>query len=422
MFSKRSFLKGAVGVTAATAFAPAMASAVQTEGSRRNLASDVAPISVEERKARVARAQELMKEHGLSAVLIEPGSSMQYFAGIRWGRSERLTAVIIPVEGDIAVVTPYFEEPTVRERMSFGEDVRTWHEHESPFARVAEILKDRGVAGGVVGFEPTVRYFVVEGLKSEGIEVGDGWPVTYGCRMIKTTHELQLMHKANEITLRAYGEVWDKLEAGMTPADINAMMRSAQSAFGGTGIWGMALLAEASAYPHGTNTPQSLKEGDIVLMDCGCSVEGYRSDISRTFVFGEASKRQRDVWNTVREGQNVAMAAAQIGRPTGTVDDAVRQYYESQGWGPDYQTPGLSHRTGHGIGMDIHEPVNFVRGEETPLAPGMCFSNEPGLYDFDAFGVRIEDCIYMGNTGPKWFTEPPESLEKPIGRLAPVPS
>lgn len=422
MFSKRSFLKGTLGVAAASAIGPTALSVAQSASGLSNIAGNAVPIAVEERKARVARAQELMREHGLSAVLIEPGASMLYFAGIRWGRSERLTAVIIPVEGDIAVVTPYFEEPTVRERMSFGDDVRTWHEHESPFARVAEILKDRGVGGGVVGFEPTVRYFVVEGLKGEGIAVGDGWPVTYGCRMIKTTHELQLMHKANEITLKAYEEVWDELEAGMAPSDINAMMRRAQTALGGSGIWGMALLAEASAYPHGTNTPQSLKEGDIVLMDCGCSVEGYRSDISRTFVFGEPSKRQQEVWNTVRQGQNVAMAAAQIGRPTGSVDDAVRQFYESQGWGPDYQTPGLSHRTGHGIGMDIHEPVNFVRGETAPLAPGMCFSNEPGLYDFDAFGVRIEDCIYMTETGPKWFTEPPESLEQPIGKLAPVPS
>ena len=424
MFSKRSFLKGAVGTAAVSALAPSVFSSASAQPANgfANLAADAVPITVEERRARVARAQELMKENGLSAMLIEPGSSMLYFSGIRWGRSERLTAVVIPAEGEIAVVTPYFEEPSVRERMSFGDDVRTWHEHESPFVRVAEILKDRGVAGGVVGFEPTVRYFVVEGLKGQGIEVGDGWPVTYGCRMIKTTHELQLMHKANEITLRAYGEVWNKLEAGMTPADINALMRSAQTGFGGRGVWTMALLAEASAYPHGTNTPQSLKEGDIVLMDCGCNVEGYQSDISRTFVFGEASQRQHEVWNTVREGQNVAMAAAQIGKPTGSVDDAVRKYYESQGWGPGYQTPGLSHRTGHGIGMDGHEPVNFVRGEATLLAPGMCFSNEPGLYDFDAFGVRIEDCIYMTEAGPKWFTEPPESLEKPLGRLAAVPS
>lgn len=422
MFSKRSFLKGALGAVAVSAVAPSISSARQPQNGMMNIAKDAVPISVEERLKRVARAQELMRENGLSAVLIEPGSSMLYFSGIRWGRSERLTAVIIPAKGDIAVVTPYFEEPSVRERMSFGDDVRTWHEHESPFARVAEILKDRGVDGGVVGFEPTVRYFVVEGLKREGIAVGDGWPVTYGCRMIKTTHELQLMHKASDITLRAYGEIWNKFEAGMTPADINSLMRSAQTSFGGKGVWTMALLAEASAYPHGTGQPQSLKEGDIILMDCGCNVEGYQSDISRTFVFGEASKRQREVWNTVREGQNVAFAAAKIGRPTGSVDDAVRRYYESQGWGPDYQTPGLSHRTGHGIGMDGHEPVNFVRGEKTPLAPGMCFSNEPGLYDFSAFGVRIEDCIYMTETGPKWFTEPPESIEKPLGSLAAVPS
>lgn len=424
MQSKRTFLKGVAGTAllAATPFSSLGAAAQQGGGSLLDITGDMRPISVAERQQRVARAQALMQEAGLSALLIEPGSSMLYFTGIRWRRSERLTAVVIPAKGEIAVVTPYFEEPSVRESMTFGDDVRTWHEHENPFERVAQILKDRGVAGGTIGMEPTVRYFVVEGLKQLGVSVGDGWPVAYGCRMIKSTHELRLMHKANEVTLRAYGEVWDKLDAGMTPADINNLMRGAQRSLGGQGVWTMALLAEASAYPHGTGLPQTLKEGDIVLMDCGCNVEGYQSDISRTFVFGEPSARQREVWNTVRQGQKVVWDAARIGRPAGEVDDAVRRYYESLGWGPGYQTPGLSHRTGHGIGMDGHEPVNFVRDEKTPLMPGMCFSNEPGLYSFEEFGVRIEDCLYMTQTGPKWFTEPPESLDAPIGRLAPVPN
>ncbi len=421
MYSKRSFLKTAAGAAAFTALSPFAGASLARQSGYADITGDAVPISVNERRERIAKAQALMQEAGVSALLIEPGSSMLYFAGIRWGRSERLTAVIIPARGDIAIVTPYFEEPTVRERMSFGDDVRTWHEHENPFARVAQILKDRGVAGGTVALEPTVRYFVAEGLKNQGITVGDGWNISYGCRMIKSTHELQLMHKANEVTLRAYGDVWGQLEAGMTPADITALMRRAQTGYGAKGVWNLALLAEASAYPHGTGQPQTLKEGDIVLMDCGCNVHGYQSDISRTFVFGEPSRRQRDVWNTVRQGQNVVMATAKIGLPTGEVDDAVRRYYESEGWGPGYQTPGLSHRTGHGIGMDIHEPVNFVHGEETPLAPGMCLSNEPGIYIFDEFGVRVEDCIYMTDSGPKWFTEPPESLEKPLGRVAPVP-
>lgn len=418
--SKRELLKlggAAVGASlVATAAVPAKA--VDTVA-LSDITAGAKPITVEERKARIAKAQKLMAEQGLAAVLIEPGSAMLYFTGIRWRRSERLAAVVIPVEGDIAVVTPYFEEPSVRESMSFGDDVRPWHEHESPFERVAQILADRGLKGGKLGLEKTVRYFVVEGMKAAApaFEIADATPVTLGCRMYKSVAELALMKKANEVTLTAYQHVWDTLEAGMTPADINALMRSAQGALGGKGVWNMALLAGASAYPHGTNQPQSLKNGDIVLMDCGCNVHGYQSDISRTFVFGEASKRQREVWGTVRRGQQIAFETATLGTPAGAVDDAVRTYYESLAYGPGYKTPGLSHRTGHGIGMDGHESVNFVHGEETKLAPGMCFSNEPGIYIFGEFGVRLEDCIYMSEDGPKWFTVPPDSIDDPIGRM-----
>ena len=418
--SKRELLKlGGLGLGAA-AFASANGLAAEAkEAGLKNITADAVPIPIEERKARVAKAQALMREHGLSAIMIEPGSAMLYFTGIRWRRSERLTAVVIPVEGDIAVVTPYFEEPSVRESMSFGGDVRPWHEHESPFERVSQILADRGLKGGKLGFEKTVRYFVVEGMKAAAptFEIVDATPVTLGCRMFKSPAELALMKKANEVTLTAYQHVWDTLEAGMTPADINALMRSAQGSLGGRGVWNMALLAEASAYPHGTDQPQSLKNGDIVLMDCGCNVHGYQSDISRTFVFGEASKRQREIWGTVRTGQKIAFEKAALGTPAGAVDDAVRSYYESLGFGPGYKTPGLSHRTGHGIGMDGHESVNFVHGETTKLEPGMCFSNEPGIYIFGEFGVRLEDCIYMAEDGPKWFTVPPDSIDDPIGRM-----
>jgi len=235
--------------------------------------------------------------------------------------------------------------------------------------------------------------------------------------MYKSPHEIALMKKANEVTLSAYRHVYGQLERGMEPSDVKAMMQSAQAELGGVGSWNMALFGVASAYPHGTKQDQKIEEGQIVLMDCGCSVQGYQSDISRTFVYGEPSTRQREVWNTVRKGQQIAFETAQIGVPAGSVDDAVRAYYESLGWGPGYQVPGLSHRTGHGIGMDGHESVNFVHGEQTPLAPGMCFSNEPGLYDFDAFGVRLEDCLHMTEQGPAWFTVPPDSLEDSIGRM-----
>jgi Xaa-Pro dipeptidase len=360
-----------------------------------------------------------MAENDIDALVLEPGSAMLYFSGIRWWRSDRLTAVVIPRDGEIGVVTPYFEEPSVRESMTFGDDVRTWHEHEDPFARIAGILRDRGLDSGRIGLEETVRFFVVEGLRESAPEfaIAGALPVTLGCRMYKSGNEIELMRKANEVTLRAYEHVYTNLEKGMTPADVNSMMRDAQAALGGSGIWNMALFGPASAFPHGTSQPQEIEDGQIVLMDCGCSVQGYQSDISRTFVYGEPTARQREVWQTVRRGQQIAYDTARLGTPAGAIDDAVREYYESLGWGPDYATPGLSHRTGHGIGMDGHERINFVRGEQTPLAPGMCFSNEPGLYDFDAFGVRLEDCIYMTDEGPAWFTVPPDSLDEPIGRL-----
>lgn len=422
LITKRNFLK-ATAVTAGTAL---IASACTHKEGRAEKSSglepitgDARPIAVSERLERIAKAQRLMAKHGIDAILLEPGSAMLYFTGISWRRSERLTAVIIPKTGDIGVVTPYFEEPSVRESMTFGDDVRTWHEHENSFERVAGILEDRGLKEGKIGFEETVRHFVAVGLQAAapGFAIVSGLPVTLGCRMYKSAAEIALMKKASEVTLTAYRHVYTNLQAGMTSADVKAMMGEAQAALGGVDIWNMALFGPASAYPHGTSQPQQIVEGQIVLMDCGCAVEGYQSDISRTFVFGEPTAHQREVWQAVREGQRIAFETARIGTPAGAVDDAVRAYYESLGYGPGYKTPGLSHRTGHGIGMDGHERVNFVHGETTPLAAGMCFSNEPGIYNFDEFGVRLEDCLYMTGKGPAWFTVPPDSLDDPIGAM-----
>jgi len=418
--SKRDFLvlsglsAGAVTVAACS---PSMTKATETQ--LGSITADVVPITVEERLGRIEKAQRLMAENNIDAIILEPGSSMLYFSGVEWWRSERLTTVIIPREGEIGIVTPFFEEPSVRESMTFGDDVRAWNEHENPFELVAGFLRDRNLGGGRIGLEETVRYFVVDGLKSAApsFEITSATPVTQGCRMYKSAAEIALMRKATEVTLTAYQHVYRQLEAGMEPGDVKALMAAAQTRLGGVGSWNMALFGVASAYPHGTNQAQKIEDGQIVLMDCGCSVEGYQSDVSRTFVFGEPSARQREVWDTVRQGQQIAFETAQIGATAGSVDDAVRAYYESLGWGPAYNVPGLSHRTGHGIGMDGHERVNFVHGEETLLAPGMCFSNEPGLYDFDSFGVRLEDCLFMTADGPAWFSVPPDSLDAPIGKM-----
>ena len=374
-------------------------------------------ITAAEHQTRVEKAQRLMREQGINALLLEAGASLQYFTGIQWWRSERLTAAVIPAEGDLAIVTPHFEEPSIRESLMVGDDVRVWNEHENPHQLVAGILNDRGIVTGTIAVEDTVRFFAVNGLKkaAEQHHIVSGGPIVWGCRMIKSPAELALMQKANDITMTAYRHTIPQVDVGMTQADISKIMSTATQQLGAGVQFSMALIGESSAYPHGSNKPQAVHEGDIVLMDCGANVFGYESDISRTFVVGEPTPRQREVWNLVRDGQALAFETARIGTPTGVIDDTVRALYESKGYGPDYKTPGLPHRLGHGIGLEGHEQVNFVRGEQTPLAPGMCLSNEPGLYIYGEFGVRLEDCLYMTEDGPKYFSTPPTSLDEPIG-------
>jgi len=418
MITKRDFLKYSGGLGLATAMAPAATAAVDADSvpELQEITAAAQPITVDERRARVARAQRLMQQAGIDALLLEAGSALVYFTGVRWWRSERFTGAVIPAEGDFAVVTPYFEEPSVRESMSFGEDVRTWHEHENPFSLVAGVLADRGLKGGKIAIEETVRHFIVDGVQqaAPGFGLVSGKHITRGCRMYKSAAEIALMQAASDVTISAYKYVHSQLEEGMAPADISALMDRATRKLGATQGFSMALLNEASAYPHGTDQPQLVEEGGIILMDCGCSVHDYESDISRTWVFGEPTRKQREVWNTVKRGQELALETAAVGTPAGKIDDVVRAYYESEGFGPGYKTPGLSHRLGHGIGMDGHEPVNFVHGETTALAPGMCFSNEPGIYIFGEFGVRLEDCLYMTEEGPQLFTALSPSIDTPF--------
>jgi Xaa-Pro dipeptidase len=304
----------------------------------------------------------------------------------------------------------------VRESLGIPAEVRTWNEHQDPMQLVGGWLRDRKLASGTIGVEETVRYFIVDGLQRSlpQARIRSAAPVVRALRMVKSPAEIALMQLASDITIAAYRDTAMRIRSGMTPADIGAMMNQATTKLGGRPEFALVLLGEASAYPHGTGKPQAVKEGEVVLMDCGCTVHGYQSDISRTFVFGEPTKRQREVWNQMHRGQEIAFAAAKLGATAGSVDDAVRAYYTKLGYGPDYKLPGLSHRTGHGIGLDGHEPVNLVRGEQTRLAPGMCFSNEPGIYIPGAFGVRLEDCFYMTEKGPRYFSTPPPSLDRPF--------
>ncbi|WP_374990377.1 M24 family metallopeptidase [Sphingosinicella sp. LHD-64] len=389
--------------------------AQETAASLQPMTGDVVPIGREEFARRLAKAQRLMGEQGFAAILIEPGASMTYFSGVQWWRSERLTALIIPREGEPCVVTPHFEEPSVRESLKVPAEVRVWNEHENPLERVAQFLRDRRLTGPV-GIEETVRFFAVDGLRQvmPNVEIRAGAPVVRSCRMIKTAPELALMQNASDITVAAYRHIHPRIERGMNPAQIEAMYVAAVTALGGRGPGALILLGEAAAYPHGSGQPQAVRDSEVVLLDSGCNVEGYASDISRTFVYGEPTAAQRRVWDQVHQGQEIAFAAAQIGRPAGSVDDAVRAQYERWGYGPGYRLPGTSHRTGHGIGMEGHEPINLVHGETTPLATGMCFSNEPGIYIPGQFGIRLEDCFYMTDGGPRWFSVPPPSIDRPF--------
>lgn len=417
---RRDFVKAAGTVGLVPALLPVPASSALSP-KLESLTANARPIIPAERRARIEKAQRLLQDAGIAALLLEAGSSLTYFTGVRWWRSERFTGAVIPADGDVAVVTPHFEEPSVRESLDVGDDVRTWHEDENPYDLVAGILADRGYESGRIAVEETVRYFIVEGIAqaAAAFEMVTGTDIVRGCRMYKSAAELALMQLANDVTMAAYRHVHASIEAGMPAGEIASRMTEATRTLGGAPAFSMVLLNDASAYPHGTDAPQTVREGGVILMDCGCSVHDYQSDISRTWVFGEPSKKQRDVWNAVKRGQELALETARPGTPAGSVDDAVRAYYESLGYGPGYRTPGLPHRLGHGIGMDGHEPVNFVHGETTPLAPGMCLSNEPGLYIYGEFGVRLEDCLYMTEDGPRLFTPLSQSIDEPFAPQPP---
>ncbi len=414
--NRRQFLLGS-GLLGLSALAALPAWAKDVAQGLTPMTANARPIQPEEHRARLAQAQRLMQAQGIGAILVEAGSSLLYFTGIDWWRSERLTAAVIPVEGDILVVTPAFEEPSIRESLVVPADVRVWQEDESPSALIAGFLRERKLDKATIGVEETVRFFAVNGLRQAApdAQIVSANPVVRGCRMIKSPAELALMQLAADVQVAAYRHIAPRIERGMSQQDLRAMLLATVRALGATADEGLVLIGESSAYPHGSATQRRVAEGEVILFDAGLSIHGYQADISRTMVFGRpADKRQRLLFDQVRSGQEIAMQAARVGAPAGSVDDAVRRHYESLGYGPGYKLPGTSHRTGHGIGMDVHEPVNLVHGETTALAPGMCFSNEPGIYIPGAFGVRIEDCFYMTVDGPRWFSKPPASIDQPF--------
>jgi len=376
----------------------------------------IVPITLDERRARIEKARRLMAANRLDAIMVEGGTSLFYFTGVRWGQSERPFVAVIPAMGEFAWVCPGFEEARARELIKFGDDIRTWQEDESPYRAVAQIFKDRGIATGRIGVEERLRFFIMNGVRTEApaLDYASADPVTAGCRMIKSPAEIALMQKANDMTLAAYKAGLATLKEGMTQGDLRDNIIAAYDAIGARNPDVAVSFGEYTAFPHGSVTPQRLKEGDVVQIDDGCTVDGYCSDITRTVVFGKPTKRQIDVWNLERRAQQAAFDAAKPGVPCEAVDAAARKVITDAGFGPDYKVPGLPHRTGHGIGLDIHEWTNFVRGNKTPLQPGMCFSDEPMIAIYGEFGIRLEDCLYITENGAKFFTTPSEAIDKPF--------
>jgi len=411
---RRTFLARSAALAGAAAVGPHVRLPDVTDAHAAP-APRVEPISDAERLARIEKARRLMIENGIDAMLLEGGSSMFYYTGVRWGNSERTFAVVIPARGDLAWVTPGFEEERARELIRFSTDVRVWQEDESPYRVIAGILRDRGVTGKV-GIEERLRFFVYDGVRQEmpSLQFVSATPVTAGCRMFKSPAEIALMQRASEITLHAIGATFASLKEGMTNQQVSESVAARTRKLGGRSDGGLVIFGKFTAFPHGSVQPQSLREGDVVLIDAGCTVEGYVSDITRTSVYGKPTQRMRDVWEIEQRAQNAAFAAAQVGATCESVDAAARRVITAAGFGPDYKVPGLPHRTGHGIGLDGHEWTNFVRGNTTRLAPGMCFSDEPTIAIYGEFGIRHEDCLHITESGPTFFNAQARSIEQPV--------
>ncbi len=382
-----------------------------------SMTADVVPITVDERKSRIVKAQQLMEAAHMSALILDAGSNMEYFTGISWGPSERTMVAIIPAKGEVKYICPGFEEERLRELIKIGTEVYAWQEDESPYKLIADTLKVAGITAGIIGIEERLRFFILDGIRKEASHLNyvSGDPVSTPCRLIKSPAEIALMQKATDITMAAMALGIKSLKEGMSPAEFSAIVTDAHIKFGAEPTFAGVNFAQASAFPHGSVQPQKLKKGDIVLMDCGCRVEGYCSDVSRTIVFGaEPTERQQEIWDLEQKAQAAGFAAAKVGVALEEVDAAARKVITDAGFGPDYKLPGLPHRTGHGIGMDVHEWGNAVRGNKQALQPGMCFSIEPNISIVGEFGVRHEDCVYMTVEGPQWLSQPAISIDQPF--------
>jgi len=388
-----------------------------------DMTAGAAPIARPEYLARIARAQAFMAAHGIAALYLNAGSNLTYFTGTKWSPSERMVGALLPAQGDLVYVAPAFEEGTIRAFMNVPGDIVCWDEHEAPARHLRAALERAGIAAGgaqppVLALDESTPLFLVDAIRAalDGYALQSAYPVTSDGRMRKSDAEIALIQRAMDMTLAVHRAAASILHEGITTTAVEEFIQQAHRRVGARGSYFcIVLFGEATSYPHGVNYVQTLKRGDTVLIDTGCKLHDYISDITRTYVFGEPTARQRFVWDAEKAAQQAAFDAARIGVACEEVDKAARRSLESHGFGPGYKLPGLPHRTGHGIGLDIHEGPYLVGGERRPLAPGMCFSNEPMIVVPGEFGVRLEDHFYMTADGPRWFTRPAVSLDDPFG-------
>ena len=386
----------------------------------KNMTQGVEPIALSEFEARIAKAQLIMQQQGIDAVYLNAGTNLYYFTGTRWYASERLVGAILPATGKVQYIAPAFELDTLQGFMVVKGEVNTWHEDESPYVLVAKTLEYMGldITRAKLAIDESTSYFISNGIAKGApqLTLVDAKTVTAGCRMIKSSTELALIQQAMNMTLEVHKAAASILREGITTDEVTAFIDAAHRKVGASrgSYFCIVLFGEDTAYPHGVKSPKALSKNDTVLIDTGCQLEGYNSDITRTYVFGTPSARQRELWQLEQQAQLAAFNFAKVDLPCGDVDTAARQVLEQAGFGPGYAVPGLPHRTGHGIGLDIHEWPYLVKSDRTPLAAGMCFSNEPMLCVPGEFGIRHEDHFYMTAEGAKWFTLPAKSIDDPF--------
>ncbi len=386
----------------------------------KNMRGDVPAIGLEERLRRVDKATRLMREKGVDALWLDVSSSLTYFTGLKMRRTERAHGAILTAKGEIVYLSPAFEVEKLRTMMTFGDKVAQWEEDEDPTALIIDTVRSLGISKGTIGIDEATPFFTFDGLRRAGnaFTFSNGSEITAGCRMAKSDHELALMQTAKNITLAAHKAAARIMREGITTTEVQAFIVQAHRKLGSEADppFNAVLFGEATAYPHGVPYPQTLKKGDMILIDTGAPIDGYFSDITRSYVFGEPTKRQRDIWNLEKAAQAAAFAVAKPGNRCEDVDNAARSVINGAGFGPGYATPGLPHRTGHGIGLDVHEWPYLVKGDKTVLQPGMTFSNEPTICIYGEFGIRLEDHMYITKTGANWFTQPAHSVDDPFGQ------